>query len=407
MSASPRVSVIMPFLNPGNYIREAIESVLVQTYSDWELLLIDDGSTDTSTSIALEYASQFPGKIHYFSHESHQNLGMSVSRNLGIYHSHGEYITFLDADDVYLPEKLKIQVSILDSQPDAGMIFGGTVWWYSWTGKEADLNRDFPIDSFGVNPNSVIYPPAFFPFMIRDGLCPCICSFLVRREVAIKIGGFEDDFKKIYSDQPFLVKLCLSTPIFFYHGCFEKYRQHPESFCTVGNKPDKAIPNRLQFLNWVEQYIKSQNIQDQNVWEIIDEELWMYHHQDNTWTIKNIKNIVRHGKYIFKRVCIKLNRRLPRKSSGSLSATPNPNYMPRERYIPTKITWSARGTEEVEVRLGSPKGLLIVHSSSYGGSIDCICIFNGMLYFLQDVSGGKDLNETNTLDILKIQVRIT
>jgi glycosyltransferase involved in cell wall biosynthesis len=285
MDMSPRISIIMPFLNPGDYIKEAIESVIGQTYKDWELLLIDDGSTDVSTSIAREYASLMHDKIHYYEHESHKNRGMSISRNIGISHSSGDYITFLDADDVYLPEKLENQVLILDSRPDAGMIFGGTIYWYSWTGKEKDVNSDFSANYFGVQPNSMIYPPAFFPFLVRDGICPCMSSFLIRSKEVRKIGGFVEEFKHIYSDQPFLVKLCLSTPIFYYDGCFEKYRQHPESFSTVGNSLERAIPNRIQFLNWIEQYADEQDIKSPIVHEIIDEQRWMYRYKDKKWKI--------------------------------------------------------------------------------------------------------------------------
>src|SRR5215213_8596780 len=98
MSQPPRVSVIMIFLNTERFIEEAIESVFAQTYDDWELVLVDDGSTDASTAIARRYAAQHPHKVRYLEHAVHQNLGMSASRNLGIREAHGEFIAFLDAD---------------------------------------------------------------------------------------------------------------------------------------------------------------------------------------------------------------------------------------------------------------------------------------------------------------------
>src|SRR5713226_10047705 len=93
------VSVIMIFLDEEKFIREAIESVFPQTYDNWELLLVDDGSTAGSTDIARRYAEQHPGKVRYLDHEGHRNRGMSASRNLGIRHARGDYIAFLDADD--------------------------------------------------------------------------------------------------------------------------------------------------------------------------------------------------------------------------------------------------------------------------------------------------------------------
>src|SRR5262245_11427251 len=94
----PLVSVVLNFLNAQQFIEEAIERVFSQTYENWKLLLVDDGSTDKSTAIARRYAAQHPQKVQYLEHEVHQNRGQSAARNLGICNSAGEYIAFLDAD---------------------------------------------------------------------------------------------------------------------------------------------------------------------------------------------------------------------------------------------------------------------------------------------------------------------
>src|SRR5215212_9963596 len=109
MSSKPLVSVVIPFLNTENFIQEAIESVVAQTYENWQLFLVDDGSTDDSTRIAQEYTESYPGKIFYLEHPRHQNCGVSASRNLGISYAKGEYVGFLDADDVWLPHALEQQ----------------------------------------------------------------------------------------------------------------------------------------------------------------------------------------------------------------------------------------------------------------------------------------------------------
>src|SRR5262249_12649286 len=80
----PLVSIIIPFLNAEKFIRDAIDSVLPQTYDNWELLLVDDGSTDTSTEITRRCAAQHPVKVRYLEHSGHQNRGACASRNLGI-----------------------------------------------------------------------------------------------------------------------------------------------------------------------------------------------------------------------------------------------------------------------------------------------------------------------------------
>src|SRR5690606_18441467 len=110
---TPAVSVITAFLNEERFLGEAIESVISQRYTDWELILVDDGSSDGSPVIALEYAARYPGKISCLRHEGGENKGLSASRNLGITRARGALIAFLDADDVWTPEKLEIQAGIM------------------------------------------------------------------------------------------------------------------------------------------------------------------------------------------------------------------------------------------------------------------------------------------------------
>ena len=112
MNNTPLVSVIIPFYNAGAWLDEAIKSVLHQTYTNWEIILIDDGSLKEDTVIAKSYASKFPERIFYVQHDGRINRGLTVSRNVGIQHAQGELIAFLDADDFWLPEKLQHQLNI-------------------------------------------------------------------------------------------------------------------------------------------------------------------------------------------------------------------------------------------------------------------------------------------------------
>src|SRR5262245_30409625 len=121
-ASEPKVSVVMIFFNAERFIGEAIDSILAQTYSSWELMLVDDGSADGSTEIAKSYARRYPAKIVYLEHEQHRNQGMSASRNLGIHYCTGKHIAFLDSDDVWLPHKLERQVAIIESQPETAMV---------------------------------------------------------------------------------------------------------------------------------------------------------------------------------------------------------------------------------------------------------------------------------------------
>lgn len=102
------VSVIMPTYNCGRFIREAIDSVLAQTYQSWELLIVDDGSTDDTQAIVGSYTDE---RIRYMRNE--RNTGGALTRNRALREAKGRYIAFLDADDVWLPEKLEKQIAFM------------------------------------------------------------------------------------------------------------------------------------------------------------------------------------------------------------------------------------------------------------------------------------------------------
>jgi glycosyltransferase involved in cell wall biosynthesis len=251
------VSIITPFLNTEIFIKDSIESVLNQTYENWELMLIDDGSTDGSTSIAKHYVSLFPNKIFYLEHDNHQNLGASASRNLGIQHSKGEYIAFLDSDDVYLTTKLEEQVPLLNQQPEAGMLYSSTEYWHSWTGLLEDMHKDWVWNNFGVKPNTLVDPPnLLILFLLNGNTIPSPVSFLARREAIDLIGGWENTFKYIYTDQVFLAKMCLHFPVFVSSGCWDRYRQHSSSSCAFVKKSKQEFASKMNYFKWLEKYLE-------------------------------------------------------------------------------------------------------------------------------------------------------
>ena len=278
MSSKPLVSVVIIFLNAKRFMQESIESVFAQTYDNWELLLVDDGSTDSSTEIALRYVEQYPERVHYLEHEGHQNRGMSATRNLGIRNAKGEYIALLDSDDVWLPHKLEQQVAILDSQHEAAMVYGPSQKWYGWTGEPADIQLDH-LYELGIETNTLVQPPKLFNLFVQGkASAPCTCSLLMRREVVEKIGGFEESFWGMYEDQAFYAKMFLKAPVFVASDCWDKYRKHPNSCVAVARKTGQADAARLFFLNWLEKYLSEQGIKDTEVWKALQKALWPYRH---------------------------------------------------------------------------------------------------------------------------------
>lgn len=278
------VSAIIIFLDAERFIEEAIESVLGQTYNHWELLLVDDGSTDASTQIARRYALQFPDRIRYLEHEGHRNRGMGASRNLGIRQARGEYIAFLDADDIWLPTKLEEQVRILDAHPTVGMLYGNTKYWYSWNGSAEAAPRDF-LPPLGVKPRSIIEPPDLLPLFLRGrAAVPCTCSILVRRSTAEAVGGFDDSFlgnANVYEDQAFYVKICLVSRVYVSDQCWDWYRQHPDGSVAVAQRQGQAQAARRFFLNWLEDYLRKQQVTTPDVWQALRQEQWL--NRDVAW----------------------------------------------------------------------------------------------------------------------------
>lgn len=133
--AKPLVSVIMPSYNAEKYIKEAIESVIAQTYTNWELFVIDDGSTDGSGTILDGYARS-DDRIHVFHQE---NSGQFFAREKGIAMSQGEYILFLDSDDALMPDCLeKLYEVICESKPDMIMF----AYRVSYDDGKEDIERD-------------------------------------------------------------------------------------------------------------------------------------------------------------------------------------------------------------------------------------------------------------------------
>lgn len=278
---APLVTVVTIFLNGEKYLSEAVESVLAQRYTNWELMLVDDGSFDRSTEIAREYARRYPERIRYLEHPGHENRGMSASRNLGVRQGHGEYVAFLDSDDVWLPQKLAEHVAILEREPEAGWVAGGLMMWYSWTGTAEDRDRDVARE-LKTERDTLLRPPRLFcEFLRNGGALPGINSLLIRRAVIEAVGGSDERFRGAYEDQVLMTKLALTSPVYIASGCHDRYRQHADSQTAVDARNGEYhpyLPHRLRrpFLEWVASYVDEHSIEDAEVRRVIDDELRPY-----------------------------------------------------------------------------------------------------------------------------------
>jgi glycosyltransferase involved in cell wall biosynthesis len=260
----------MAFLNAEKFIEEAIESVFAQSYERWELLLVDDGSTDGSTDIALRYAERYPEKVRYLEHPGHENRGASASRNLGISRAKGEYIAFLDSDDVWLAQKLERQVAILNSHPGAGMVYGLSQYFHICTEGPEGVQRDF-VPELGVEANRLYKPPTLLTLLhpLGEASAPPPSDILLRRAAIKRVGGFEEAFTgmyQLYEDQTFLIKVYLKESVLAVNECWDRYRLHPDSCSAIVEKAGQYSAVRLYFLNWLARYLAQEGVKDPQIW---------------------------------------------------------------------------------------------------------------------------------------------
>jgi glycosyltransferase involved in cell wall biosynthesis len=275
----PQVTAIMIFLNGEAFLAEAIESVIAQQGVDWELVLVDDGSGPAATAIAQDYARRHPARIRYIDHPGHANLGMSASRNAGLAAARGACVAFLDADDSWMPLRLKTHLDILDAHPEVSVVIGQTLWWRSWIpAGQARLKPwervDMPGET-GLPLHTVIEPPevALSYLQTRGCTMPGICSVTVRQCDALAVGGFNPAFRTLYEDQVFHFRIALRFRIWATDVIHARYRQHPDSACNLEGRMQSDARMRPIFLDWLQRHLVESSCTDQRIWKAFRAEM--------------------------------------------------------------------------------------------------------------------------------------
>jgi glycosyltransferase involved in cell wall biosynthesis len=279
VAASTVVSVVTPFLNAERFLADAIESVLAQTYDRWELLLVDDGSDDASAEIVAAYVERDLARIRSLTRPKGRNR--SAARNYGIRLARGNVIAFLDADDVWTPRKLEQQVTLLEGNPDASFVYGGSEFWHSWTGESADAERDY-VQTPGFSADTVIAPPELLRLALESAVpTASISNIAVRKDALERVGCFEESFTAqtpIFEDQVFLAKLYLSETAYVACECWDRYRQHPDSRVAVAVREGRKAAAGVAFCDWVAGYFEQQGVLDRQLWHALRKKRWRYRH---------------------------------------------------------------------------------------------------------------------------------
>ena len=202
---SPVVSIIMPTFNRGNLIGRAVESVLKQTYTPWELIIVDDGSSDNTLSVVEPFIARYE-RIRYL---RHSNRKTPLATNAGIMASCGDYLTFLGSDDEYKPEHLQLRMSIFEKDKNLDFIHGGVeIIGHPYVKDKYDLSREIHISE-----------------------CVVGGTFFGKRSLFIEMDGFRDleysddsDFYERVEKKYNILKVDYPTYIY--------YRDTPDSICT-------------------------------------------------------------------------------------------------------------------------------------------------------------------------------
>lgn len=214
MTDKPLVSVIINCYNGEKYLREAIDSVIAQTYENWEMVFWDNQSTDSTREIVESYKNP---KIHYYYAPEHTPLG--EARNLAVEKSNGEYINFLDADDVWMPEKLEKQIALVEPGKVETIITGYDVIaderakklalyaafeYY----KDRDIKDIYTLEDFMLNGPLVVFS-----------------SVLFNKNNYLEVGGIDPEFEQ-NEDYDIIVKSATRSNIGYVRDCCTKYRIH-------------------------------------------------------------------------------------------------------------------------------------------------------------------------------------
>jgi glycosyltransferase involved in cell wall biosynthesis len=216
----PRISVVIPCYNAERYISATIESVLAQNWPDLEVVVVDDGSKDTSVQIIRE---RFPHVLLV----QQANQGVAAARNTGIKASSGDWIAFLDADDLWLPGKLHRQWQSIESNPEARM---GYTAWQVWESSDAIPTSAFMAQLANDANDAAKWPGAtgwIYPQLLLD----CIVwtsTVLVQRTLLDEIGDFNPTLR-IGEDYDLWLRASRHTPIVRVSAPTALYRQHPQS----------------------------------------------------------------------------------------------------------------------------------------------------------------------------------
>ena len=210
----PKISVILPVYNGEKYLKESINSILNQTFQNFELIIIDDCSTDSSPAIAQHYTS-IDSRIFYY--RNNINLKLPKSLNIGFSKARGEYLTWTSCDNLYSPEALDELSKNLDANDEIGLVYS-SMRIINEYGEKKEIIHSGPAEHL----------------IFRNVVGAC---FLYRSSIAKSVGNYDDDLF-LCEDYEYWLRISSISKIQPINSCLYYYRRHNES---LSNQHEKAI----------------------------------------------------------------------------------------------------------------------------------------------------------------------
>jgi glycosyltransferase involved in cell wall biosynthesis len=227
---TPRISVIVPAYNAAVYLPHAIDSVLAQTYLSWEIVIVDDGSTDNTRAVVESYRPKLQDRLRYI---RQPNRGVSAARNTGIRAARGEFIALLDADDVWLPRRLERGVKAMDADPDAGLVHA----------------RVARIDTRGSVTGQLKVEPKYLSGRIARHIytrhAHLICTTVMFRKSCLETTGWFDEAMQVTEDRDLWFRIALRYKVAYIDEVSAYYRLSPSS--TTANL-ERLLKGQLYFV---------------------------------------------------------------------------------------------------------------------------------------------------------------
>jgi glycosyltransferase involved in cell wall biosynthesis len=215
------VSIISPTYNHEKFIADCIDSVLAQTYLNWEMIIVDDGSTDSTFSIISHYSS-IDRRIKVFTQSNVGIFRIGETYNFALSKCSGKYVAILEGDDVWMPEKLALQVEIMDKKPECVLSWGKAYL------SSVDLSYNFYLSPGNDNDVSLYYNKPVGSFLKKYifNHIPAL-TILIRREILLDIGGFNQGFGLPLVDIPTTLELIMKGQFAYIDKPLGKWRIYP------------------------------------------------------------------------------------------------------------------------------------------------------------------------------------